>query len=39
MKEAYTEAVCEVITFEVTDVITTSEPALNMVPELLFDEL
>ncbi len=35
----YSEAVCEVITFASTDVITTSEPVINLVPELPFDEL
>ncbi len=39
MKETYTEVVCEIIIFAASDVITTSEPVANVVPELPFDEL
>ncbi len=39
MKEIYTTPALEVIAFEAEDVITTSAPILNEVPELPFDEL
>ncbi len=39
MKELYTTPEMEVITFATTDVITTSEPVANVIPELPFDEL
>ncbi len=39
MKELYTIPAVEIITFEAEDVITTSAPILNEVPELPFDEL
>ncbi len=39
MKELYISPEAEVITFATTDVITTSEPIANEVPELPFDEL
>ncbi len=39
MKELYLSPEVGVITFATTDVITTSEPVTNEVPELPFDEL
>ncbi len=39
MKETYTSPEMEVIAFEASDVITTSEPLINSIPELPFDEL
>ncbi len=39
MKELYTTPVVEIITFATSDIITTSEPVANEVPELPFDEL
>ncbi len=39
MKELYTTPVLEVITFETSDVITTSVSLINSIPELPFDEL
>ncbi len=39
MKELYTTPNMEIITFSTEDIITTSMPVANEIPELPFDEL